>query len=44
MLHLRRLLKEETGEDLVEYVLMAVLFSLTAIAAVKALGKARAMK
>lgn len=44
MSHLHRLWKEESGADLVEYVLVALLVSLVVIAAVKTLGRFKAVK
>jgi Flp pilus assembly pilin Flp len=42
--HLHRLWKEEAGEDLVEYVLVAALIALVVVAAVKTLGRIKAVK
>jgi len=42
--HMRRLWKEESGEDLVEYVLVAALIALAVVAAVKTLGRIKAVK
>jgi Flp pilus assembly pilin Flp len=39
MRYLRRLWREERGQELIEYVLLVMLISLTALAAVKTLGK-----
>ena len=44
MRHLHRLWKEESGEDLVEYVLVAALIALSVVAAVKALARIEAAK
>lgn len=44
MSHLHRLWKEETGEDLVEYVLVAALIALAVVAAVKTLARIKAVR
>lgn len=44
MRHMLRLWKEESGQDLVEYALVAMLISLLVVAAVKTLGKVKSVK